>query len=69
MSFSFYFFLFVSGFITLLIGYIVVRTFLKKEIPDNPYTPFDYITGQSDVEFRDEKEEIEQDNDEDGDKN
>ena len=39
-----------------------------KEIPDSRYTPFDYITGQTTVEFQEQKEEKEEQNDQGDDK-
>jgi len=31
--------------------YVAYKILVKKERPHNFYTPFDYITGQSDQEF------------------
>lgn len=47
--------------IFVLIIYIMVKTLIKKEIPDSRYNPFDYITGQSRVEFQEHKEQKEED--------
>ena len=43
-----------------LIVLVVYRMVFKKSIPDNLYTPFDYITSQTTVEFHEEKEEKEE---------
>ncbi|WP_430788005.1 DUF3951 domain-containing protein [Virgibacillus flavescens] len=48
--------------IVLLIIFIAFKIFIKKERPDNSYTPFDYITGQTGDEFYEEQEEKEEDN-------
>lgn len=47
--------------IVLLILFIAFKIFIKKERPDNSYTPFDYITGQTGEEFHEEQEEREED--------
>lgn len=47
----------------LMIGLILLiayRVFIKKQRPKNYYTPFDYITDQSDREFQ---EDINQEDD------
>ncbi|AQR76986.1 hypothetical protein BXP28_06030 [Paenibacillus larvae subsp. larvae] len=44
-----------------LIAVITFKIIKNKELPSNSYTPFDYITGQSNVEFHEEKEEKEED--------
>lgn len=62
MIFSMYFFAVLMVFIVLLLGIIVVKIVRKKELPDLRYTPFDNITGQTHVEFHQEKEVIEEDN-------
>ncbi|AJS58809.1 DUF3951 domain-containing protein [Paenibacillus sp. IHBB 10380] len=40
----------------------------KKELPSSNYTPFDYITSQTNIEFHEEKEETEEENDKGDDK-
>lgn len=57
--------------IVLLLGIIIVKALLKKGLPSNNYTPFDYITANALVEFHDEKKEIEEnaDHGDDKDKN
>lgn len=37
--------------IALLIGIVMYKLFIKKRSVVTAYTPFDYIAGQSDVEF------------------
>jgi len=49
--------------------YILVKAFVKRELPSNNYTPFDYITAQSPVEFHDEKLEKEENEEHGDDKN
>lgn len=49
-----------SGCIILLIGIVVIKVMTKKKLPDSSYTPFDYITAQSNIEFHEEKEEKEE---------
>ena len=46
--------------IFVLIIYIMAKTLIKKEIPDSRYNPFDYITGQTHVEFQEQKEQKEE---------
>lgn len=50
-----------SVFIILIIIIIVYRMLTGKGTPDNSYTPFDHITGQTSTEFKDEIIEEEQD--------
>ncbi len=52
-----------------LVIYIMTKTLIKKEIPDSRYNPFDYITGQTRVEFQEQKEEKEENTDQGVDKN
>lgn len=47
--------------IFVLVIYIMVKTLIKKQIPDSRYNPFDYITGQSRMEFQEQKEQKEED--------
>ncbi|WP_268240138.1 DUF3951 domain-containing protein [Paenibacillus marchantiophytorum] len=53
----------------MIVIYIMVKTLIKKEIPDSRYNPFDYITGQSRIEFQEQKEEKEEADDQGDDKN
>ena len=46
---------------------ITVKTIRKRKLPSNYYTPFDYISAQTNAEFHEEKEETKEDN-ENGDK-
>lgn len=52
--------------IVLMIGlilYIAFKVFVKKKRPKNYYTPYDYIVGQTDKEFHEDKlEEDSEDN-------
>ncbi|ASA26191.1 hypothetical protein B9T62_05185 [Paenibacillus donghaensis] len=59
------------GILNLLLGIIIVKILLTRKLPSNNYTPFDYITAHSLVEFHDEKKEIEDnaDHGDDKDKN
>ncbi|MCM3236183.1 DUF3951 domain-containing protein [Heyndrickxia oleronia] len=43
--------------IVFLIGFIIFKIIKNRMLPNNSYTPFDYITAQSTVEFHEEKEE------------
>ncbi|HLQ73180.1 MAG TPA: DUF3951 domain-containing protein [Bacillota bacterium] len=43
--------------IIILICIVVYKVLSGKGVPDNSYTPFDYITGQSDTEFHEEDTE------------
>ncbi|WP_314591352.1 DUF3951 domain-containing protein [Paenibacillus terrigena] len=54
--------------ILVLLGMITVKMIRRKELPSSNYTPFDYITGQSTVEFHIEKEEHEEQDDQGDDK-
>jgi len=44
----------------ILIIYIMVRTLIRKEIPDSRYSPFDTIMGQTQIEYQVHKEEKEE---------
>jgi len=55
--------------IILLLGIIISKMIRMKELPDSRYTPFDYITGHSKVEFHEQKEEKEEKDEEGDDKN
>ncbi|MNP41397.1 hypothetical protein D3C76_1350990 [compost metagenome] len=61
----------VGAIFYLSLGIIIVKVILTRKLPNNNYTPFDYITAQSLVEFHDEKKEIEENADygDDKDKN
>jgi Protein of unknown function (DUF3951) len=48
----------------LLLGIIITKMIKGKQIPNSNYTPFDYITGQTPVEFHEEKEDKEEQDDE-----
>lgn len=54
--------------ILVLLGIISSKIIAGKGLPDNNYTPFDYITSQSSVEFHEEKQEKEEDDDQGDDK-
>ncbi|WP_442603822.1 DUF3951 domain-containing protein [Paenibacillus sp. KN14-4R] len=47
---------------------ISVKIIKGKKLPDSNYTPFDYITGQTTVEFHEEKEAKEENDDQGDDK-
>lgn len=57
------------GIFSLAIGFVVIKVIVKRKLPSNNYTPFDYITAQSNVEFHDEKQEQEDNEDQGDDKN
>jgi hypothetical protein len=46
----------------------MTKTLIKKKIPDSRYNPFDYITGQTRVEFQEQKEQKEEKDDQGDDK-
>ncbi|NEW04555.1 DUF3951 domain-containing protein [Paenibacillus sp. SYP-B3998] len=69
MDFSSLVVLALIGPVFILIIYIMAKTLIKKEIPDNRYNPFDYITGQTRIEFQEQKEQKEEDDDQGDDKN
>lgn len=54
--------------ILVLLGIIISKIVTGKKIPNNDYTPFDYIAGQTSVEFHAEKQEQEEDEDKGDDK-
>lgn len=62
------FFLGFSGIMILLIAFIAIKVLTNKKLPDNNYTPFDYITAQTNIEFHEEKEEREESSDKGNDK-
>ncbi|MEH7356790.1 DUF3951 domain-containing protein [Neobacillus drentensis] len=43
-----------------IIGIITYKIIKSRTLPNNNYTPFDYITAQTTVEFHEEKEEKEE---------
>jgi len=45
---------------------VIIKTVLRRKLPSNYYTPFDYISAQTTEEFYEEKEEIKKE-DENGD--
>lgn len=57
-----------TGLLIALIGIVIYKIIAKKELPDSHYTPFDYITAQTAVEFHEEKEEKEQEDEQGDDK-
>ncbi|MEK4348990.1 DUF3951 domain-containing protein [Paenibacillus sp. FSL P4-0184] len=61
----------VGAIFYLSLGIIIVKILLTRKLPSNNYTPFDYITAYSHVEFHDEKKAIEEnaDHGDDKDKN
>ncbi|MFK7693967.1 DUF3951 domain-containing protein [Paenibacillus sp. HJGM_3] len=65
---SFYIILSLVVPILALLGIIVVKMIRNRTIPDSRYTPFDYVTGQTPVEFHEEKE-TQQEEDDSGDGN
>ena len=44
---------------------VIYKHMTSKDKPDNSYTPFDYITGQSETEFHQEEEQEEDEEDDD----
>lgn len=44
-----------------LVCIIAYKVFIKKERPNNYYTPFDYAAGQTEDEFHEEQKEKEMD--------
>src|SRR5699024_4944748 len=48
-----------------LVAYVGYNVIIKKQRPNNYYTPYDYITCQTDKEFHDEKLEVETEDDHD----
>lgn len=59
----------ICGIFFLVLAIIIIRMLLKRGLPSNNYTPFDYITAHSNVEFHDEKQEIDENEDHGDDKN
>lgn len=47
--------------LVILILIVVFKVLFKKKRPDVFYTPFDYITGQTDEEFYEEEENTKDD--------
>ena len=39
----------------ILIVYIMLRAWIRQEVPDSRYTPVDRMTGQTSMELREEK--------------
>ena len=48
-----------SIFIIFVVSFVLYRILSEKGAPDNSYTPFDYITGQTDTEFHENEKESE----------
>jgi len=69
MDFTMLVLLSVLGPIFILLGIIVSKMVALKELPDSRYTPFDHITGQTSVEFHEEKDEEEEEAGQGDDKN
>ncbi len=63
MDLSFYALLSITLPIVLLLGIIIVKLIKNKQLPDSRYTPFDFITGQTNVEFHEEKEAVQEEDD------
>ncbi|OBR62817.1 hypothetical protein A7K91_15620 [Paenibacillus oryzae] len=59
----------VSATFFIALAIIIVKVFVTRKLPSNHYTPFDYITAHSQVEFHEEKQEKEEDDDHGDDKN
>ncbi|WP_394217767.1 DUF3951 domain-containing protein [Halobacillus trueperi] len=60
----------ITGMFFLLVVSVVMltsyRMFVKKQYPDNSYTPFDYVSGQTETPFHEEEREEEEENDRTG---
>lgn len=56
------------GPIFILIGLVVAKMIAGKALPSSEYTPFDHITGQTSVEFQEQKQEKEEDDEQGDDK-
>lgn len=54
--------------IFVLVIYIMTKTLIKNEIPDSRYNPFDYITGQTQAPFQEQKGQKEEKDDQGDDK-
>lgn len=54
--------------ILVLLAIISAKIISGKGIPNSDYTPFDYIAGQTPVEFHEEKQEKEEDDEQGDDK-
>lgn len=52
--------LFLTGIIFILIGFILVKLFIKKKLPESNYTPFDRLVGHTPIEFHEHKEKDEE---------
>jgi hypothetical protein len=50
------------------LGIIAVKILRRRQLPTSHYTPFDYITGHTTVEFHEEREEKEDEDDQGDDK-
>lgn len=58
-----------GGVIILLVVIIAIKIVRQKQLPNSYYTPFDYITGNSPVEFHEQKIEKEEEPGDDKDMN
>ncbi|CAM3617259.1 hypothetical protein [Marinicrinis lubricantis] len=54
--------------IIILILIVVIKTIVKREIREHRYTPFDYIMGQTPIEYYEEKNEKEEESEQGDDK-
>ncbi|MFD2445544.1 DUF3951 domain-containing protein [Bacillus sp. CGMCC 1.16607] len=62
----------IIGFLTIYLIVVIIgfyKVFVKKKSPALFYTPFDNITGQSEVEFHEEQEILAEDEGQGDDKN
>ncbi|MFF2888018.1 DUF3951 domain-containing protein [Paenibacillus sp. NPDC057967] len=69
MNFVLYMSIGVCGIFFLSLAFVIGKMLIKKGLPSNNYTPFDYISAHSHVEFHDEKQEKEENEDQGDDKN
>jgi hypothetical protein len=49
-----------SLFVIVIVSLSVYKLISGKKPPDNSYTPFDHITGQTDTAFHEDKQDTEQ---------
>lgn len=57
-----------GGAIIALVVIITIKMVKQKQLPNSYYTPFDYITGHSPVEFQEQKIDKEEDDEQGDDK-
>ncbi|UOQ49830.1 DUF3951 domain-containing protein [Gracilibacillus caseinilyticus] len=55
--------LIVIVFVILVVSITIFKMVSGKRLPDNSYTPYDHITGQTDIDFHDEKKDGEEEDD------